>query len=114
MELLDYVAAKFHEEAGIFKLLVQDFCMLTVLRISVPVFFHYIYLPSMITMQIIDSIMALFRVDFSGRGELAERQQKLAQMLSRLQKISEGMENMARFGKHGLESLPVAVGSTMT
>ena len=40
--------------------------------------------------QIVDSIMALFRVDFSGRGELADRQQKLAQMLSRLQKISEG------------------------
>ncbi|XP_010893861.1 meiotic recombination protein DMC1/LIM15 homolog isoform X1 [Esox lucius] len=59
MELLDFVAAKFHEEGGVFKLLV------------------------------IDSIMALFRVDFSGRGELAERQQKLAQMLSRLQKISE-------------------------
>ncbi|XP_014063900.1 meiotic recombination protein DMC1/LIM15 homolog isoform X4 [Salmo salar] len=59
MELLDFVAAKFHEEGGIFKLL------------------------------IIDSIMALFRVDFSSRGELAERQQKLAQMLSRLQKISE-------------------------
>ncbi|XP_039261748.2 meiotic recombination protein DMC1/LIM15 homolog isoform X2 [Styela clava] len=59
MELLDHVAAKFHEEAGIFKLL------------------------------IVDSIMALFRVDFSGRGELADRQQKLAQMLSRLQKISE-------------------------
>jgi len=34
--------------------------------------------------------MALFRVDYSGRGELADRQQKLAQMLSRLQKISEG------------------------
>ncbi|XP_061764909.1 meiotic recombination protein DMC1/LIM15 homolog isoform X2 [Nerophis ophidion] len=59
MELLNFVAAKFHEEGGVFKLL------------------------------IIDSIMALFRVDFSGRGELAERQQKLAQMLSRLQKISE-------------------------
>ncbi|KAJ8713549.1 hypothetical protein PYW07_013919 [Mythimna separata] len=58
-ELLDFVAAKFHEEAGLFKLL------------------------------IIDSIMALFRVDFSGRGELADRQQKLAQVLSRLQKISE-------------------------
>lgn len=43
-----------------------------------------------IPVQIVDSIMALFRVDFSGRGELAERQQKLAQMLSRLQKISEG------------------------
>ena len=34
--------------------------------------------------------MALFRVDFTGRGELADRQQKLAQMLSRIQKISEG------------------------
>jgi meiotic recombination protein DMC1 len=59
MELLDCVAAKFHEEPGVFKLL------------------------------IVDSIMALFRVDYSGRGELADRQQKLAQMLSRLQKISE-------------------------
>ena len=56
---MDFVCAKFHEEAGIFKLL------------------------------IVDSVMALFRVDFSGRGELAERQQSLAQMLSKLQKISE-------------------------
>jgi meiotic recombination protein DMC1 len=39
--------------------------------------------------QIVDSVMALFRVDFSGRGELADRQQKLAQLMSRLQKISE-------------------------
>ncbi|KAH9000778.1 Rad51-domain-containing protein [Lactarius hatsudake] len=31
---------------------------------------------------IVDSIMALFRVDFSGRGELSERQQKLAQVRS--------------------------------
>ncbi|KAJ7057223.1 DNA recombination and repair protein Rad51 [Mycena amicta] len=38
---------------------------------------------------IIDSIMALFRTDFSGRGELSERQQKLAQMLSKLSKLSE-------------------------
>ncbi|XP_003748400.1 meiotic recombination protein DMC1/LIM15 homolog [Galendromus occidentalis] len=59
MDLLDMAAAKFHEESGVFRLL------------------------------IIDSVMALFRVDFSGRGELAERQQKLAQLLSRLQKISE-------------------------
>ncbi|XP_018574270.1 meiotic recombination protein DMC1/LIM15 homolog [Anoplophora glabripennis] len=58
-ELLNSVAAKFHEEAGIFKLL------------------------------IVDSIMALFRVDFNGRGEIADRQQKLGQMMSRLQKISE-------------------------
>ncbi|KAK7072995.1 Meiotic recombination protein dmc1 [Halocaridina rubra] len=59
LEILDHVAAHFHEEPGIFKLL------------------------------IVDSIMALFRVDFSGRGELADRQQRLAQYLSRLQKISE-------------------------
>eukprot|EP00898_Chlorokybus_atmophyticus_P000221 jgi/Chlat1/119/Chrsp1S00220 len=38
---------------------------------------------------IIDSITALFRVDFSGRGELAERQQKLARFLSTLVKIAE-------------------------
>ena len=38
---------------------------------------------------IIDSIMSLFRVDFSGRGELSERQQLLGRMLSRIMKISE-------------------------
>uniref|UniRef100_A0A671UTN9 Meiotic recombination protein n=1 Tax=Sparus aurata TaxID=8175 RepID=A0A671UTN9_SPAAU len=50
---------------------------------------HDAVLDNVLYARIIDSIMALFRVDFSGRGELAERQQKLAQMLSRLQKISE-------------------------
>lgn len=35
---------------------------------------------------IIDSITALFRVDFSGRGELSERQQKLNKHLSCLKK----------------------------
>eukprot|EP00769_Ergobibamus_cyprinoides_P000446 gnl/Ergobibamus_cyprinoides/1444.p1 GENE.gnl/Ergobibamus_cyprinoides/1444~~gnl/Ergobibamus_cyprinoides/1444.p1 ORF type:complete len:297 (+),score=81.35 gnl/Ergobibamus_cyprinoides/1444:47-892(+) len=38
---------------------------------------------------IVDSVTALFRVDFSGRGELAERQQKLGKYLSRLTKLSE-------------------------
>ncbi|CAE6535465.1 unnamed protein product [Rhizoctonia solani] len=38
---------------------------------------------------IVDSIMALFRTDYSGRGELSERQQKLAQMLAKLCKLSE-------------------------
>lgn len=38
---------------------------------------------------IVDSIMNLFRVDFSGRGELAERQQVLNRTLSRLIKIAE-------------------------
>ena len=51
MEYLDFAAAKFHEEPGVFKLL------------------------------IVDSIMALFRVDYSGRGELADRQQHLAQVI---------------------------------
>ena len=48
--MMDHVAALFHQEPGIFKLL------------------------------IVDSIMALFRVDYSGRGELSERQQHLAQV----------------------------------
>lgn len=38
---------------------------------------------------IVDSIIALFRVEFSGRGELSERQQKLGQHLSQLVKIAE-------------------------
>lgn len=33
--------------------------------------------------------MALFRVDYSGRGELNERQIKLGQFMSKLQKLSE-------------------------
>lgn len=79
-ELMDYVAAKFHEEAGVFKMLV------------------------------VDSIMALFRVDYSGRGELADRQQKLAQMMSRLQKISEEY-NIAVFITNQMTSDP---GATMS
>ena len=39
--------------------------------------------------KVVDSVMSLFRVDFSGRGELADRQQKLNAMLSRLLKIAE-------------------------
>ncbi len=38
---------------------------------------------------VIDSIIALFRVDFCGRGELSERQQKLNFMLNRLMKLAE-------------------------
>lgn len=40
-------------------------------------------------MLIIDSIIALFRVEFSGRGELSERQQKLGQHLSALVRLAE-------------------------
>eukprot|EP00808_Paulinella_micropora_P020302 g45437.t1 len=38
---------------------------------------------------IIDSATGLFRSDFIGRGMLADRQQKLGQLMARLQKISE-------------------------
>jgi len=59
---------------------------------------------------IVDSIMALFRVDFSGRGELSERQQKLAQMLSKLSKISEEF-NVSILITNQVQSDP---GATMT
>lgn len=38
---------------------------------------------------ILDSVMGCFRVDFSGRGQLSERQQTLGAHLSKLRKISE-------------------------
>jgi len=65
---------------------------------------------SLLYRKIVDSIMALFRVDFSGRGELSERQQKLAQMLSKLSKISEEF-NVAILITNQVQSDP---GATMT
>ena len=38
---------------------------------------------------IVDSVMALFRQDYSGRGELSARQQALGQLLANLKKIAE-------------------------
>lgn len=40
---------------------------------------------------IIDSIMNCFRVDYCGRGELADRQQKLNQFLMKLAHMAEGL-----------------------
>lgn len=62
MDMITLCAAKMAEEPGLFKLLV------------------------------IDSLIALFRTDFSGRGELSERQQILNKMLARLMKIAEEVE----------------------
>lgn len=45
--------------------------------------------PGVYRLLIIDSIISLFRTDFSGRGELGERQQKLNQFLARLMRIAE-------------------------
>ncbi|KAF9559474.1 Meiotic recombination protein dmc1 [Mortierella alpina] len=77
MDLITEIAARFAEEKGIFRLLV------------------------------IDSIIALFRTDFSGRGELSERQQKLNQMLSRLMKIAEEF-NVAIYLTNQVQSDPGA------
>lgn len=54
---------------------------------------------------IIDSISALFRVDFSGRGELSERQQKLGQHMSQLMKLAEEF-NVAVFITNQVQADP--------
>ncbi|EMG49468.1 DLH1 Meiotic recombination protein DLH1 [Candida maltosa Xu316] len=56
---------------------------------------------------IVDSIMACFRVDFSGRGELNERQQKLNQHLSNLTRVAEDY-NVAVFLTNQVQSDPGA------
>lgn len=56
---------------------------------------------------IIDSIMALFRVDYTGRGELGERQQKLNQHLSTLNRLAEDY-NIAVFMTNQVQSDPGA------
>jgi meiotic recombination protein DMC1 len=58
-DLLANLSAKFSEEGGRYKLLV------------------------------IDSVVSLFRSDFTGRGELGERQQRLNQFLAKLLQIAE-------------------------
>lgn len=80
MDLITLISAKFAEEPGKYKLLV------------------------------VDSIISLFRSDFSGRGDLGERQQKLNQMLARLTRISEEY-NVAVFITNQMMSDPSA---TMT
>jgi DNA repair protein RAD51 len=40
-------------------------------------------------LMVVDSATALFRTDYSGRGELAERQMQLAQFLRQLTRIAE-------------------------
>ena len=75
MDLITEIAAKFAEEKGVYRLLV------------------------------VDSIIALFRCDYAGRGELAERQQKLNQMLNRLTKIAEEY-NVAVFLTNQVSSDP--------
>lgn len=59
---------------------------------------------------IVDSIMALFRVDYSGRGELSDRQRMLGKTLSKLMKLAEQF-NVAVLLTNHVMSDP---GATMT
>lgn len=56
---------------------------------------------------IVDSIMNLFRTDYSGRGELSERQQKLGQHLRKLVETAEEF-NMVVFMTNQVQSDPGA------
>ncbi|KAI5962243.1 uncharacterized protein KGF55_003319 [Candida pseudojiufengensis] len=56
---------------------------------------------------IVDSILACFRVDYSGRGELNERQQKLNQHLAYLTRLAEDY-NVAVFLTNQVQSDPGA------
>lgn len=55
---------------------------------------------------VVDSMTANLRVDFSGRGELAERQQRLAQMMSRLRKVLMDPCHTLRSAKTSLSCFP--------
>ncbi len=80
MDLITLIAAKFSEHPGEFRILV------------------------------IDSIISLFRTDYSGRGELGERQQRLNQMLAKLIRVAEEY-NIAVFITNQMMADP---GATMT
>eukprot|EP00397_Hematodinium_sp_SG-2012_P015659 GEMP01015951.1.p1 GENE.GEMP01015951.1~~GEMP01015951.1.p1 ORF type:complete len:353 (+),score=70.99 GEMP01015951.1:140-1198(+) len=50
---------------------------------------HMVQSADKFALIVVDSIMGIFRVDYSGRGELSERQQCLGRVMSKLQKLSE-------------------------
>ncbi len=73
-DVLDNVAvARCHNSEHQMQLLVQASAMMAESRHA---------------LLIVDSATALFRTDFSGRGELAERQQLLAQFMRQLQRLA--------------------------
>lgn len=80
MDLITLLAARFAESPGEYRLLV------------------------------VDSIINLFRTDYSGRGELGERQQRLNQMLAKLIRVAEEY-NVAVFITNQMMADP---GATMT
>ncbi|MCK4729982.1 MAG: DNA repair and recombination protein RadA [Candidatus Aenigmarchaeota archaeon] len=57
---------------------------------------------------IVDSLTSMFRTDYSGRGELAPRQQKLNRHLHELQKLSE-VSNLAVYVTNQVMSNPAVM-----
>ena len=52
------------------------------------------------SLLIVDSATALYRTDFSGRGELAERQMHLAKFLRFLQRLADEVFTYKLFSIH--------------
>ena len=52
-------------------------------------------------LMIVDSATALYRTDFSGRGELSARQMHLAKFLRSLQKLADEVEILASLSPKG-------------
>lgn len=50
-------------------------------------------------LMIVDSATALYRTDFSGRGELSARQMHLAKFLRSLQKLADEVVSLSFNGK---------------
>ena len=74
-DVLENVAyAKAHNSEHQLELLIQASAMMADCRYS---------------LLVVDSATALFRTDYTGRGELAERQQKLAQFMRMLQRLAD-------------------------
>ena len=69
---------------------------------------HAICMEQPVRLIIVDSIMALYRADFQGRGQLAERQVKLNSVLSLLKKAAEEF-NVAVVYTNQVMSVPDAM-----
>ena len=53
--------------------------------------------------MIVDSATALYRTDFSGRGELSARQMHMAKFLRSLQKLADEVRKLFSYNKHILK-----------
>ena len=63
--------------------------------------------------MVVDSATALYRTDFSGRGELSARQMHMAKFLRSLQKLADEVSCKLRFFLLIIESLKMKVVFTL-